>query len=249
MSLATIAAKEGLPSNEIEIINVEERRVDENTVEVVTTYRIKASGMKRMFRDFLELNNVSDVRIMLALKCDLIRVIAEGWVNDGVSYRAILNQVWQSTVRTYSPKSFEDPIPPWFFRRQWSPPVNLNSLDLKAIPNTQGVYAFAPQGIPALIPGAVLYVGAAGVRGADRGLRDRIAEYMPVILNGKKSKHSGARLLSAWGPELCLHWAPCHFSIVDDIEGGLIDLLMPYFNNRDERGPLPDDYDEDLDIE
>jgi hypothetical protein len=249
MSIASIAAKEGLPHEDIEIINVEERQVNETTVEVITTYRIRKSGFQRLFTEFLEGNKISDARIILALKCDLVKVISEGWADNGRSQRSTLNQVWESTKRTYKSSSFPDYLPPWFMRRKWSAPVEFQSLDLGKVPNTPGVYGFTPPGIPILVPGMVLYVGAAGVRGADRGLRDRLAEYGPTILKGKATKHSGAKLLAAWGPELWIHWAPCHPFIVNDIEGGLIDHLMPQFNSRDERQGLPDDYDEDLGLE
>ena len=139
-------------------------------------------------------------------------------------------------------------MPAWYGQLKWSHPA-VPVVDLVAgarstatIAAGAGLYAFTSDD-QALSPRNALYIGKAD--GARQTLRSRLRVYVRRLrrVNGRASKHAGLELLrdyfSGHPQALFVRWCGC--ILTRDVEGGLIDLLDPMFNGKDERLGLADD--------
>lgn len=153
-------------------------------------------------------------------------------------------------------------MPAWYDQLRWSDPAVpflefvSGSRDMETIAAGAGLYVFCADPGP-VAPGTVfhrepaggsnrsrvLYVGKAD--GGRQTLRSRVRAYVRRLRrpSGPASKHEGLEMLCrhyAANPHaLYLRWCGC--ILTRDVEGGLIDLLDPQFNNKSERVGLSDD--------
>jgi len=126
--------------------------------------------------------------------------------------------------------------PRWLGQLVWSPAQTIRNLDTtKILPGT-GIYAFTSDS-GALTAGNALYIGKAD--GARQTLRTRIGAYLrrfAAYPGGRPSRHRGMeRLAQYYGTHaglLYVRWTGV--VVARDIEGSLIDLFDPRFNNKDE---------------
>lgn len=141
-------------------------------------------------------------------------------------------------------------MPRWYSQLQWSAPQRVLDLDPEAAPLGAGIYVYTENDLP-LSPTNVLYVGKAD--GARQTLRSRIGVYLRRFRSptGKPSKHAGLEQLNGHfrtrPTALFLRWAGV--VAARDVEGRLIELFDPDFNNKDEHRHgfaddelIPDEY-------
>lgn len=138
-------------------------------------------------------------------------------------------------------------MPAWFTQLTWSEPVPVTrlvtgALDAGQIVAGAGLYVFSTDPAP-LSPANVLYVGKAD--GARQTLRSRLGVYIRRLgrVGGKASRHAGLEQIYhhhvATPHQLFVRWCGC--LLTRDVEGGLIDLFDPPYNNKGERLTLDDD--------
>jgi hypothetical protein len=126
--------------------------------------------------------------------------------------------------------------PRWLGQLKWSQPHLVQRLDRKNIPPGAGLYAFTrDNGL--LARANALYIGKAD--GARQTLRSRLAAYLrrfAVYPAGNPALHAGMEQLAEYyckdKKSLYVRW--CGVIVARDIEGSLIALFDPSFNNKDE---------------
>jgi hypothetical protein len=126
--------------------------------------------------------------------------------------------------------------PHWFNQLVWSQPELVQHLKTDRVHPGAGIYAFTrDKGLLSRVN--ALYVGKAD--GARQTLRTRLAAYLrrfSAYPAGKPAKHAGmeqlAQYYSSNKSSMCVRW--CGVIVARDIEGSLIALFDPPFNNKDE---------------
>lgn len=139
-------------------------------------------------------------------------------------------------------------MPAWYGQLKWSSPAYpVTEFVAGTRPHTHivagaGLYAFTSDP-EALSPRNALYIGKAD--GSRQTLRSRLGVYIRRLRrsSGTPSKHAGLELLNrhymASPQALFVRWCGC--ILTREVEGGLIDLFDPLFNNKEERLGLDDD--------
>jgi|SRR5579871_2879525 len=126
--------------------------------------------------------------------------------------------------------------PRWLNQLVWSQPELVHQLNTDRIPPGAGLYAFTRDG-GLLSPLNVLYIGKAD--GARQTLRTRLAVYLrrfSLYPAGKPAKHAGMEQLAGYysGAAKTLRVRWCGVIVAREIEGSLIHVFDPPFNNKDE---------------
>lgn len=126
--------------------------------------------------------------------------------------------------------------PLWFGQLPWSSPTIFSALSPSSVPPGAGLYVFT-RDAGSLTPGNTLYVGKAD--GARQTLRNRLGVYrrrFAAYPGGSKTTHAGLELLAEYygshAGELYIRWAGV--IVARELEGSLIGLLSPEFNQKDE---------------
>jgi hypothetical protein len=126
--------------------------------------------------------------------------------------------------------------PKWFDQLTWSPAQQVQSLNVDLAPPGAGLYLFTKDKEPVTAKNA-LYIGKSD--GARQTLRNRLGVYARRFKDypgGRKSRHAAMELLAAYNrahPERCfVRWAGV--VVARELEGRLIELFDPDFNNKDE---------------
>ena len=246
MSYPTIsdcAGKEGVGVSSIRIIR-QYKEESRTQIRYVTVYEITREALAQMFQDEYEKAFALTKWPNQAAKDfhKTVAVVRAMFLTDGMktstiggTFRFQLRTVVESfrAERLYRSKIKRVPVD--LDQLKLAPPVPFNSLSIRDIPETSGVYIFRAFG-------QILYVGSA------QNFRNRFRRYFSVLIKGGNAKFEGERLLAGWQKFmtandktglLTVQIIPC--SRYKDVEGVLIADLDPPFNVKDERAGVDDD--------
>ena len=226
-----IAAREGVSSSDVEIINVQEVRLDERTVQRQITYRISHRATQAAVNEFIRQNDISDARGLSAFYEQLNSSLAN--IQSGSSnHMQELRSAFANARRYVEQQRVPLHAPSWYKQLQWSEPVNVATMTPSQVPDQRsGCYVFCA-GHGTLVPESnILYVGRA------YNLRNRLRTYYNHIRCSKDTKHLGAYLLGHYATQLGADRIFVRWTLLAnyrDFEGALMDYLAPHFNSRDE---------------